>query len=98
MPVAAPTACSQPACPNPAVDRGRCRTHRRSTSGRGYGTPHQRERRIRIANYDPEDPCPRCGRPLGHDVRQIDLGHGPEQRGYNGLEHARCNRSARGNA
>lgn len=98
MPIAAPTACKEPRCPHPAVERGRCAMHRRSTSERGYGTPHQRERARRLRLYRPSDPCPRCGGPLGADVSAIDLGHGPGQVGYSGLEHARCNRSARGNA
>ncbi len=80
------------------MDRGRCVLHRRTTTGRGYGPPHQALRREALANYAPSDPCPRCGKPLGDDPTLLDLGHGPGQRGYNGLEHARCNRSARGNA
>lgn len=97
MPTAAPTACSRPGCPNAAVDRGRCVVHRQTTSERGYGPPHQRIRAIAIARYRPEDPCPRCGRPLGPDPSDLDMGHGPRQRGYSGLEHASCNRGARSN-
>jgi len=43
-PFEAPTACLVAGCPGVAVDRGRCELHRRTTSQRGYGTPHQRER------------------------------------------------------
>lgn len=95
MPTAAPTACSQPGCPRSAVERGRCIVHRRSTSERGYGLAHQVRRRAELARYSPSDPCPRCGRPLGADRAALDLGHGPNQVGYSGLEHASCNRGAR---
>jgi hypothetical protein len=98
MPMAAPTACLEPRCPRTAVERGRCTVHRRSTAQRGYGLPHQRQRAAAIAAYRPTDPCPRCGRPLGPDPDRLDLGHTDDRRGYNGLEHASCNRSARGNA
>ena len=98
MPTMAPTACKEAACPHPAVERGRCHLHRRSTSQRGYGPGHQAERRRRLAMYRPSDPCPRCGAPLGAVVAELDLGHTDDRRGYTGLEHARCNRAARGNA
>lgn len=97
MPTAAPTACKVAACPYPAVDRGRCQRHRRTTSQRGYGGIHRRLRAQALASYDPAAPCPRCGRPLGGPTA-LDLGHLDDRSGYSGLEHAHCNRSARGNA
>lgn len=55
--MAAPSACLEPGCPNPAIDRGRCQDHRRTTSQRGYGAPHQRERRSAL----PGARCAECG-------------------------------------
>lgn len=98
MPVAAPTACNQASCPYPAIDRGRCARHRRTTTQRGYGPIHQRVRAREVARYRPTDLCPRCNQELGADPDALDLGHTDDRRGYQGLEHASCNRSARGNA
>jgi 5-methylcytosine-specific restriction endonuclease McrA len=57
MPFASPTACTQQPCPHPAVARGRCAIHQRTTSQRGYGTDHQVERRAAL----PGARCERCG-------------------------------------
>ena len=56
-PMAAPTACLMPGCPGYAVDRGRCAQHRRTTSQRGYGPAHQRDRRAAL----PGAHCEACG-------------------------------------
>ena len=57
MPVAAPVACSQPGCPDLAIERGRCARHRRTTSERGYGRDHQLERLAAL----PGARCEGCG-------------------------------------
>lgn len=98
MPVAAPTACKEPACPRPVVERGRCAVHRRSTADRGYGPLHRALRRrwepqVRVGAVD----CARCGRRIAPGDAW-DLGHSDDRRSYTGPEHASCNRSARGNA
>jgi len=36
--------CAVPGCPGYAVHRGRCQRHRRTTTQRGYGVPHQQAR------------------------------------------------------
>jgi hypothetical protein len=73
MPSAPATACLEPGCSGAAVERGRCRRHRRTTSGRGYGTEHERERRAAL----PGARCERCGctRNLQRDHRiPVSLG------------------------
>jgi hypothetical protein len=68
---------------------------RPGTAARGYGSKHQRIRRALLAVYNPSDPCPRCGEPLGGNPVLLDLGHVDGDRSrYNGLEHASCNRGA----
>lgn len=69
---------------------------KRSTTARGYGTRHQRER----ARWAPivkagRAVCARCGKPIAPDA-EWDLGHDDNDRSrYAGPEHAReCNRSA----
>lgn len=57
MPTAPPSACLEQPCPLPAVDRGRCEVHRRTTSGRGYGAAHQADAR----QARPGARCARCG-------------------------------------
>ena len=72
---------------------------RRTTTQRGYGNPHQRERARRLALWKPGDPCARCGQPIwyrwqwrnGQRVTAIHLGHTADRTGYTGLEHERCN-------
>jgi hypothetical protein len=49
-----------------------------------------------LAASGPADLCRRCGKPLGPDVAKFDLGHRDDGPGYNGLEHASCNRAAGG--
>ncbi|HEX5012703.1 MAG TPA: hypothetical protein VFV72_00995, partial [Candidatus Limnocylindrales bacterium] len=57
MPNAAATACSEPGCPDAAVDRGRCARHRRTTTERGYGREHQLDRAAAL----PGAKCEACG-------------------------------------
>src|SRR5829696_1134764 len=79
-------------CPR-LTTRSRCPAHeRRTTTQRGYGWQHQQARVQAIANYQPSDPCPRCGLPLGPDPTMLDLGHTQDRQGYLGLMHAPCNR------
>ncbi len=63
-----------------------------TTTERGYGSRHQRERRRQLARWRPGQPCARCGHPMWNPA-SIDLGHTPDRTGYAGLEHARCNRA-----
>lgn len=74
---------------------------RGTAATRGYGTPHATERKRRLANWRPGDPCARCGQPMWGPSDRIDLGHTDDRTGYIGLEHAECNRAdgaRRGNA
>lgn len=69
---------------------------RDSTTARGYGTAHQRER----ARHAPTVRaglalCARYGEPISPD-EPWDLGHTDDRTGYQGPEHRRCNRSAGG--
>mgnify|MGYP006948434797 CR=1 FL=1 len=67
-----------------------------TTTIRGYGTAHQRERerwrpRVEAGLVD----CGRCGERLRPD-RPWDLGHDDDRRQYRGPEHPSCNRKAGG--
>jgi len=53
--------CIEPRCPRPAVARGYCRAHARTTSARGYGTEHQ-QRRARLVRGGA---CAECGTTRG---------------------------------
>ena len=91
-------------CPNLVPVGKRCPIHeaehegkRGTSTERGYGISHQRERakweaRLRRGPL----PCARCGRLIfADDV--WDLGHDDEDRSmYNGPECSSCNRSAGG--
>jgi hypothetical protein len=66
-----------------------------STTARGYGSLHQRERerwrpKVEAGLVD----CARCKRPLLG--QPWDLGHTDDRTGYTGPECATCNRSAGG--
>jgi hypothetical protein len=58
-----------------------------------YDYEHEQVRAALLAVYSPDDPCGRCGKPLGPDVSRIDAGHRDDGLGWQ-LEHARCNRQA----
>lgn len=93
--------CSEVGCPEPTTG-GRCPTHRRererargSSTARGYGVEHQRER----ARWSPLVAqgvvlCFRCGEMIPANA-PWDLGHDDDNRSrYTGPEHVGCNRSA----
>lgn len=65
---------------------------KRSTTARGYGADHQRERakwKPRVQRGDVD--CARCGEPIEPDDHW-DLGHTDDRTGWTGPEHASCNR------
>lgn len=62
-----------------------------STRLRGYGYQHQQARTAYLANWQPGDPCARCGQPMWGPATEIHLGHTDDRTGYIGLEHAACN-------
>ena len=64
-----------------------------TTTERGYGHEHRKERRRRLANWKPGDPCTYCGKAMLGPPAYIDLGHTPDRTAYTGLMHRHCNRS-----
>lgn len=85
-------------CPN-LTKSGPCEKHRQTTSQRGYGTQHQRER----ARWAPlvesgAVDCRRCGTRIGA-AEPWDLGH-PDAAcdAPKGPEHRRCNRATEAHA
>ena len=79
-----------PAC-QPAATRAR--NARANTTSRGYGSKHQALRKQLLSEFEPGQPCARCGQPI-HTAADADLGHNDGQHGYRGLEHSWCNRAA----
>ena len=57
------------------------------------GTGSHKALRRALLPYAYGQPCPRCGRPL-LPWQALDLGHTDDRAGYNGIEHAKCNRAA----
>ena len=68
------------------------RRQQASTTARGYGAEHQKLRATLLPRAYGQ-PCPRCGRPM-LEGQDLDLGHTEDRTGYNGIEHADCNRRA----
>ncbi len=56
-----------------------------------YGTAHAKARREAAVRHHPEDPCTRCGHPLGPMGRWLHYDHSDDRSGYLGFAHARCN-------
>jgi len=91
--------CLERDCPT-LTPTTRCPTHTRAkdrargtTTQRGYGKEHAALRAHLVATYHPDDPCPKCGLPLGPDPSMLDLGHTEGRKGWTGLEHRAHNRA-----
>ena len=64
-----------------------------SAAARGYGYAHQKLRAALLAQWQPGDPCTRCGGPMWGPPRLIHLGHTDDKLSYRGLEHEHCSTS-----
>lgn len=66
-----------------------------STTARGYGHVHQKERARWQARLQAGEtfPCPRCHRPVVNGMA-FDLDHRDDRTGYLGPAHRYCNRRA----
>jgi hypothetical protein len=78
--------------------KSRCTEHDRARDGargtstqRGYGWQHQQAKAHDEQETTPDDPCPKCGLPLGPPP--WDQGHTKDRAGYEGPTHIRCNRA-----
>lgn len=55
----------------------------KTTTERGYGTQHQKQRRILLARHTDGTPCPECGKPMyktaakNFDGAALEADHGP---------------------
>lgn len=67
--------------------------HQTRAGGR-YDWQHVKARRQAAAHHHPDDPCTRCGRPLGPMSRNLHYDHNDEGTGYLGFAHAACNLTA----
>lgn len=82
-----------PAC-QPAATAAR--NARGNTTRRGYGSPHQALRKQLLEQFEPGQPCARCGKPI-RSKADAQLGHDDQDRSrYKGLEHVRCNEATAG--
>lgn len=79
-------------CPACQATATAARNARTSTTGRGYGSQHQRIREQLLEQFTEGDPCAICGRPMV-GKRGLDLAHNEDRSGYRGLSHASCNRA-----
>ena len=64
---------------------------KRGASDRGYGTEHQKARRVAAAQHRDTDPCVRCGEPLGPMGPDLHYDHNDDRSGYLGFAHGVCN-------
>jgi 5-methylcytosine-specific restriction endonuclease McrA len=69
----------------------------RTTTEKGLGWSHQRQRKALLASLVPGSRCPRCGEPMWPHVQDLDLDHVvPRSQGGAGgpsrLAHSACNR------
>src|SRR5664279_2408440 len=68
------------------------------TTARGYGTAHQKARRLAMLNFVPgRTPCARCYKPMTHaDAPELDHDPtDPNHERYLGLSCKSCNRTAK---
>lgn len=57
-----------------------------------HGSAHAQARKQWAARHDPQDPCARCGRPLGPMGPNLHLDHHDRDKTrYIGFSHAACN-------
>lgn len=82
-------------CPGCQPAATKASNARRNTTARGYGSQHQQLRKQLLEQFQPGQPCARCGQPIT-SKDDADLGHTDGQHAYRGLEHAACNRAAGG--
>lgn len=83
-------------CPRCQPAATAARNARPNTTARGYGSKHQRLREQLLAQFQPGQPCARCGKPIA-SKDDAQLGHADQDRSrYRGLEHVRCNESTAG--
>jgi hypothetical protein len=89
------TPCIVVGCPQLVRTGSRCPRHERNTTGRGYGTEHQKLRAAwapRVAAGRAH--CARCGQPI-KPTDAWDLDHRDDRSGYLGPAHRHCNRASK---
>lgn len=90
-----PTTTTGSLCPSHKAEAERARGN---SNQRGYGTKHQALRREWTPKVNAGRVlCAKCNKPI-HPGTPWDLGHTDDRTAYTGPEHARCNRSAGGQA
>jgi hypothetical protein len=75
---------------------------RPSADRRGYGTQHRKARAAAAERHSPNDPCTRCGHPLGPMSKSLHYDHSADRSRYLGFAHGapcpwcrrRCNQVA----
>lgn len=67
------------------------RTPTASTKARGYGSAHTKARAAAAKVHREDDPCVRCGHPLGPMGPWLHYDHNNQRTGYLGFSHgSRC--------
>lgn len=96
--------CPARLCPQLVPPGQFCERHKRennqrrgTSTQRGYGARHRhlRNQYAKQMTEGVEFICPRCAHPI-RPGQDWDLGHNDTRKGYNGPEHASCNRKAGG--